>query len=230
MRRAEKALGSAQEQGDLWSERAVDWAEVQEGMAQPLYDVVLDRTGIGPDTTVLDVGCGSGMFCAMAAARGAEVFGIDASPALLSIARERVPQGSFDPGELEDLPYEAHAFDIVTGFNSFQYATDPVNAVREAARVVREGAPVVIAVWGDPADCQAAACFAAFGPLLPPAPGAPGPFTLSGPAALEGLVRQAGLTPGVMEDVGCVWQYDDLATALRGLLSDGTAVHAIRHS
>src|SRR5712691_3052008 len=157
MAHPEKVLGSAQEQGDLWGERAIDWADVQEVMVQPLYDVVLDRTGISADTTVLDVGCGSGMFCAMAAARGAEVTGLDASPALLAIARDRVPQGSFDPGEMEDLPYESRAFDIVTGFNSFQYATDPVHAVREASRVAREGAPVVIAVWGDPADCQAAA-------------------------------------------------------------------------
>ena len=46
-------------------------------------------------------------------------------------------------------------FDVVTAFNSLQFANDPANAAREAARVAREGAPVVIAVWGEHQDCDA---------------------------------------------------------------------------
>lgn len=222
--------GSASEQGELWSERALDWADVQEGLARPLYEAVLERTGVGPETTLLDVGCGAGMFLAMVAATGAEVSGLDAAPGLLAVARERVPQADLMPGELEDLPFGDTVFDVVTALNSVQFANEPANAIRELARVARDGAPVVVAVWGEPQDCDAAAIFAALGPLMAPAPGSPGPFALSEKAALEGLVRLGGLEPGTPEDVVCVWDYPDLETALRGVLSAGPAVRALRHS
>jgi SAM-dependent methyltransferase len=225
------ASGTAQVQGELWSERALDWAELQEGMVRPLYDSVLERIDLGPDVSLLDIGCGAGLFCSLAAARGAEVSGIDAAPGLLAIALERVPQGSFQPGEIEELPYGERTFDVVTAFNSLQFANDPANAMREAARVAREGAPVVVAVWGDPQDCDAVACLSAMAPLMPPAtPGAPGPFALSEKAALEGLVAQAALDSQGIEDVVCIWEYPDLGTALRGVLSAGPAAAAIRHS
>ena len=225
------AIGSAAEQGDLWSERALDWAEVQEGTARPLYEVVLERTGVGAETTLLDLGCGAGMFLSLAAATGADVTGVDASPAMLALAHERLPQADLHPGDLEDLPFGDAIFDIVTGFNSFQYVNDPANAAREAARVARDGGPVVVGGWGDPADCDAAAFFAALAPLMPPLPpGSPGPFALAEPAALEGVVGLAGLEPGPAEDVVCPWDYPDLETALRGLSSYSQAVRAIRHS
>jgi len=120
-------------------------------------------------------------------------------------------------------------FDVVTGFNSFQFATNPVNARREARRAAKPGAAVVTATWGKPELCEASAYLAALRPVLPPAPpGAPGPFALSGEGALEALVEQAGLTPRSVEDVECPLEYPDLKTALRGLLSAGPAVKAIQ--
>src|SRR3954453_5213529 len=101
--------------GRLWGARARSWAEVQERQARPAYEAVLERSGGGPGTRYLDVGCGAGMAAQLAAARGAQVSGIDASEALLAIARERVPTGQFHPGDIEDLPFPAGAFDVVTG-------------------------------------------------------------------------------------------------------------------
>jgi SAM-dependent methyltransferase len=168
---------------------------------------------------------------ARAARRGARVTGIDATAALIAIARERIPHGDFRVGEMEALPYAHSAFDVVTGFNSFQYAASPVNALREAGRVARTGAPVVIAVWGKPEDTEAAAYLAALGSLMPPPPpGAPGPFALSQDGALEALVTQAELTPTQVEEVDCLWEYPDEETALRGLLAAGPAVLAIQRS
>jgi SAM-dependent methyltransferase len=51
-------------------------------------------------------------------------------------------------GDMETLPYQEDTFDLVTGFNSFFFANDIVAAVREAGRVAKPGAPVVIQVWG----------------------------------------------------------------------------------
>lgn len=221
-------MGTANVQGQIWGARAKDWADVQESVAVPLFDAVLHETAVGKNTSVLDIGCGSGIFCEMAAKRGARVSGLDASDHLLDIARERVQSGDFRTGEMEELPYDDHAFDLVTGFSSFQFAANPVNALREASRVSRSGT-VVIAVFGKPEESEATAYIKAMGSLLPPPPpGAPGPFALSADGALEALAVKAGLTPSSVKAVECPWNYPDEKTALRGLLSSGPAIRAIQ--
>lgn len=221
-------MGTASVQGQIWGERARDWADVQERVAVPLFDAVLQEIGVGPNTSILDIGCGSGIFCEMAARRGAQVSGLDASEPLLAIACERVPDGDFRNGEMEELPYAGRAFDVVTGFSSFQFAADPVKALQEASRVSRTGT-VVIAVFGKPEESQSTAYIKSMGALLPPPPpGAPGPFALSADGALEALAIKAGLTPASVKTVECPWDYLDEKTALRGLLSSGPAIRAMQ--
>jgi SAM-dependent methyltransferase len=226
-----EVLGSAGAQGALWGARARDWAEVQEPVSRPLYEAVLRTVDIGAGAPVLDVGCGAGLFCTFVAERGARVSGVDAAAALLAIAKARVPHGDFREGEMEALPYPDRTFEVVTGFNAFQFAKRPEAALAEARRVARSGAPVVIATWGKPEDSEAAQYLAALRPLLPPAPpGAPGPFALSADGALAAFARRAGLTPQRVAEVECPLEYPDLDTALRGLLSAGPAVLAIQVS
>ena len=71
------------EEGVRWARRARDRST---GMSAPAWHAALDRTGTGPGSAVLDLACGSGEFCAEAAARGAETFGIDASHGLIALA------------------------------------------------------------------------------------------------------------------------------------------------
>lgn len=217
--------------GRLWGARHRDWADIQERQFESAYLAVFERVGLGRATSYCDVGCGSGLAASLAASRGAKVSGLDAAENLLAIARDRVPAGDFRAGDLEDLPFENLAFDVVTGFNSFQYAGNPVTALREAKRIAKKGGCVVIMTWGPPEGMQAASLVAALKPLLPPPPpGAPGPFALSEKAALTALVESAGLKPIDIEDVDCVWSYPDLATALRGLGSSGVAVRAAENT
>ncbi len=125
-------------------------------------------------------------------------------------------------GEMEALPYDDGAFDVVTGFNSFQFAATPANALKEARRTARPGALIVITTWGKPERCETARCLEAVRSLLPsPPPKAPGPFALSAEGALEALAAEAGLTPQEVLDVVCPYEYPDLETALRGQLSAG---------
>jgi ubiquinone/menaquinone biosynthesis C-methylase UbiE len=65
---------------------------------------------------------------------------------------------------METLPHADGTFDIVTGFNAFQYAARPVNALREARRVSKPGGHIVIAVWGLPEQCEAAGHLKAWAP------------------------------------------------------------------
>ena len=225
-----KPLSSAVN-GRLWGARARDWADIQEGMVRPAYEAVLERTGVGTDIRYLDVGCGSGLAAQLAAARGARVSGIDAAEALLTIARSRVPAGDFHHGEIEELPFADRMFDVVTGFNSFQYAANPAAALAEARRVTKPGGTVVIMTWGDPEGMEAALLIAALRPLMPPPPpGAPGPFALSDDNALRKFAADAKLTPVAVFDVGCPFEYPDEATAVRGLNASGVAVRAMENT
>jgi SAM-dependent methyltransferase len=222
-------VGSASAQGDLWGVRARDYAEVQEPTFLPLYESVLARPEITNASSILDVGCGPGLAAQVFSRRIGRVAGVDATAPFIEIARRRVPNGDFRIAEMEALPYDDSAFDAVTSFNAFQYAASPVNALREARRVVRADGIIVIAVWGLPETCEAAGHLKALGSLMPPPPpGAPGPFALSDETKLKALAAEAGLTPGAIVDVACPWVYPDIETALRGMLSAGPAERAIR--
>lgn len=220
-------VGTARTNGPLWGAAARDWAMIQEGQFRPGYEAVLAHCGVGGGTAYLDAGCGAGMAASLAAARGATVSGFDAAEALLEIARERVPAGDFRTADLEAVPFADAAFDVVTGFNAFQFAGDPVRALSEARRVVRPGGRVVVMTWGDPEGMEAAAIVGALRPLLPaPPPGAAGPLALSDKDKLRGFAEAAGLKAEDLVDVDSGWHYLDEATAVRGLGSSGVAARA----
>lgn len=226
-----RVAGSAPKQGDLWSARARDYSELQEGHFRPLYESVLRRPELANARSSLDVGCGPGLAAQVFAEKIANVAGIDASPAFIEIARERLPGRNFRVGEMEALPFADGSFDVVTGLNAFQYAASPMNALREARRVTQPDGMIVIATWGLPEDCEAAGHLKALGALMPPPPpGAPGPFALSDEAKLKALASEAGLKPMAVVDVECPWVYPNLDVALHGMLSAGPAERAIRNS
>jgi SAM-dependent methyltransferase len=223
--------GSATVQGDLWGVRAGDYAEVQEPTFLPLYKSVLARPEVVNARAILDIGCGPGLAAQVFGSSISTVAGIDATLPFIEIARRRVPGGDFRVAEMEGLPHADNSFDVVTGFNAFQYAASPVNALREAHRLTKPGGVIVIAVWGLPETCEAAGHLKALASLMPPPPpGAPGPFALSDETKLKALASDAGLSPIEVVDVSCPWIYPDLTTALRGMLSAGPAERAIRAS
>lgn len=225
------ATRTSEANGRLWGARARDWAEVQEGQCAAAYHAVLKHAGVGSGTNHLDVGCGSGMAAALSAGLGAKVAGIDAADNLLAIARERTPGGDFRQGDLEALPFADNTFDLVTGFNAFQFAGNPAQALREAGRVTKPGGMIVVMTGGEPAGMEAASLVGALKPLLPaPPPGAPGPFALSDETALRAFVAAGGLTPGIVFDVDTHWSYADDGQAQRGINSSGVAFKAMEHS
>jgi SAM-dependent methyltransferase len=222
-------MGSAQAQGQLWGVQARNWADLMEKMQLPIYHVVLDKTNVGRGTRLLDVGCGTGMAAQLAALLGADVTGLDASEAELVIARERVPNGDFRCGDMEELPYANASFEVVTGFSSFQFAEDPQHALREARRVARPGGYVAMGAWGRMEDCEFATTLkAVMACLPPPPPGTRGTFALSEPGKMEALMEQARLTICVSGDVSCPFMYPDDETAWKTINSSGPLAAAVR--
>jgi SAM-dependent methyltransferase len=200
----------------------------QEPKVLALYESVLEQLPIGEGTRLLDVGCGAGLFLRLAAQRGADVAGIDGDATFVELARERVPNAEVVVGDMETLPHDDECFDVVTGFDAFQLASDPGRALREAARVARPGGAVVIASWGRPEHCEAARYVnAVAGRLAPSAAGPLGPFALSDARAISSFAAAAGLSPGARHDVPCVWNYADDEQLLAALRSTRFAVKAI---
>jgi SAM-dependent methyltransferase len=224
-------VGTAELQGRLWSVNAVNWAELQEPYVEPAFRAGLDAVGVREGTRLLDLGCGAGLALRLAADRGADVTGLDAAPGLLEYARRRVPSAQLLEGEIQTLPFADAAFDAVTGFNSFQYAADPVAALREAKRVTAPGGRILALVWSPAEMCELAPHLQSLGALMaPPPPGAPGPFALCGRDALEEFFARADLEIADMADVMCTFAYPDTPTAIAALSSAGPVVRIAEHA
>jgi SAM-dependent methyltransferase len=216
---AETTTGSAQRWGPLWGARPADWA-LSEDQQNPTYEEALRRVDPRPGQLVLDVGCGVGAFLRLAADRGARPFGLDASEALLELARSRVPDADLRIGDMEALPYADDTFDLVTGFNSFFFANDIVAALREAGRVAKPGTPVVIQVWGPHEHNDLEAMKEIVRPFMPPRPAdAPPEPDYAHPGVLEGLATHAGLEPESAFDTTWALEYPDEETLRRALVA-----------
>jgi ubiquinone/menaquinone biosynthesis C-methylase UbiE len=92
--------------------------------------------GLAPVRT-LDVACGTGW---LTQHLRSEIVGLDASEAMLEIARERVPHGGFVAGDALDLPFDDGSFDrVLTGhFYGHLEERDRVRFLEEARRVAPE--------------------------------------------------------------------------------------------
>ena len=169
---------------------------------------------------MLDIGCGVGAFLRLVAERGARPFGLDASEALLALARRRLPDADLRLGDMEALPYDDDTFDLVAGFNAFFFANDIVAALREAGRVAKPGAPVVIQVWGPHERNDLEAMKEIARPFFPPRPSdAPPEPDYSRPGVLEALATRAGLEPQRTFDTTWATVYPDAETLGRALVA-----------
>jgi len=202
-------------EGPEWSARAKGWAEQWGRFSEPAREALADLTGIGPGMRVLDVGCGSGEMCALAAARGAEAAGLDAAEGMIEIARRRVPEADLRVGPMEQLPWEDDRFDVVTAINALQFAADFVDALAEAARVTRPGGAVAVSNWGPMEDRQLFVVMRA----LRDGPSAAG-SDISEPGGLERLARRAGLEPREAGDLEVPYEARDQETLVQAFFND----------
>jgi len=108
---------------------------------EPIVKALLASVPLG---TALDAACGTGRHSATLAALGHTVIGVDATEAMLSIARDKVPGGDFRLGRLEALPLADSSVDLVTCALALTHVErlDPV--IREFARVLRPGGCAIL--------------------------------------------------------------------------------------
>jgi SAM-dependent methyltransferase len=211
--------GSAERWGPLWGARPADWA-LSEDQQVPNYEAALARVGLEPGQSVLDVGCGVGAFLRLVAKRGGRPYGVDASEALLEVARSRLPDADLRRGDMEALPYADETFDLVTGFTSFFFANDIVAALREAGRVAKPGAAVVINLWGPHEANDLEAVKAIIRPYFPPRPAdAPAEPDYSKPGVLEDIATRGGLEPEARFETTWAYAFEDAQTVRRAMVA-----------
>jgi SAM-dependent methyltransferase len=215
-------------QGKLWSVAPSYWSQHFEPWFLPIYRKVLEELKPTDQHLLLDAGCGSGLFSHMAIKAGAEVIGIDAAPGLLEVARRRNPKNNFMEEDLEAMPFADDSFHFVVGFNSFQYAGSFGKALAEAARVLKPGGRLVIAIWDKPEMSDGTQVLKEIGKLLPaPPPGTPGPFALSEDGKVDMECRQAGLQVISQFTVPCPFIYRSLEEGIMSFMGTGPAAIAL---
>lgn len=122
-----------------------------EPLFRPFAEELLDRTGLAGAERLLDVACGTGIAARVARQRVGDrgrLVGIDASPAMLDIAKSVAPSIEWRRGDAALLPVGPNeAFDIVTCHQGLQFFPDKPAALREMRRVLAPGGRVAIATW-----------------------------------------------------------------------------------
>ncbi|HET9719139.1 MAG TPA: class I SAM-dependent methyltransferase [Solirubrobacteraceae bacterium] len=110
-----------------------------------VIDQELARLSLARNTHALDAGCGSGRTLEELSRRCASVAGLELNPEAAEVARGR---GDFEirTGRVEELPWEARSFDLITCLDVIEHTPDDTVALRELRRVSRPGGWLLITV------------------------------------------------------------------------------------
>ncbi|HEV2781003.1 MAG TPA: methyltransferase domain-containing protein [Actinophytocola sp.] len=123
------------------------WAEHYDGpnpaiaREQPIVHGILADL---PPGRALDAACGTGRHAARLVELGHQVVGVDATPAMLALARKKVPSADFRLGRLESLPVQDATVDLVVCALALTHVPDLRPVLAEFARVLRPGGRVVL--------------------------------------------------------------------------------------
>jgi SAM-dependent methyltransferase len=154
---------------DMWG--TGDYQAVAEKVTS-IADVLVLRADIESGMTVLDVACGTGNATIAAAQLGARVTGLDFSPGLVAVARERGLEANVEvewlDGDAQSLPFDDDSFDRVISAIGHMFAPDHRRTADELLRVCRTDGRIAIACWTP--EGSIGAMFQRLGEISPPPP------------------------------------------------------------
>ncbi len=219
---------------EQWDAAAAGWERRERWMAEtsaPVSAWLLDALDLRPGQRVLELAAGAGDVSLMAAERvgpGGTVICSDRSGPMLTRARARAGELGLEnlefkllDGERIDLPLAG--VDAVTCRWGYMLMPDPAAAVRETRRVLRPGGRLSLAVWDrldrNPWWAIPAAALVDVGLRDPPAPDEPGPFALSDPDRVRGLLEDAGFAEVELDAVDMLRPDPDFETWWAGHLA-----------
>jgi 2-polyprenyl-6-hydroxyphenyl methylase / 3-demethylubiquinone-9 3-methyltransferase len=165
--------------------------------------------------SLLDVGCGAGLFAEPLARLGADVLGVDPAPAAIEAARRHAEETGarlvYRAASIEEVAAEPRRFDIVSAMEVIEHVADPKAFVAYAASLVRPGGLFLASTLNRTLKSFALAIVGAEYLLGWLEPGTHRWEQFVTPIELMGLARVAGLTRvslrGVVYDpLGAEWR------------------------
>ena len=182
--------------GDSW---AAEWRRTDRSF-NPLTEELLKRSRAFRFTSALDVGCGAGEL-SLALARGrphVRVVGVDISPQLLAVARERsanLANIDFDEADAAQWqPPAEFAPDFIVSRHGVMFFADPQAAFAQLAELAAPGCGVLFSCFRaraeNPVFHEVARLLPA--PDAPVDPHAPGPFAFADASRVEAILTGAG--------------------------------------
>jgi SAM-dependent methyltransferase len=202
-------MGANEQQVKAWnggeSVHYVDHADRYDRQLEPFALALLERAGLGPRHTLLDIGCGCGATTLQAARRVERAVGLDLSEPLIDVARRRA-EAAFLPN-VEFVIADAQTFDPLTaGFDriisqfGLMFFDDPVRALANIRQALAPGGTVTFVCWqGLDANEWLTVVARAVGeraplPDLGGLDGGPGMFSLRHPGEIAELLSSAGFS------------------------------------
>ena len=133
---------------DEWPEKYDRWFETPIGALVKKYEneLFLDLLRPHAGESILDVGCGTGVFTLNILASGPCVTGLDISLPMLKQARRKAEGYPFRgvAGDMSVLPFADECFDKVVSMTALEFIADGRRAVADLFRVTRKGGIVVV--------------------------------------------------------------------------------------
>ncbi|MDD1655962.1 MAG: methyltransferase domain-containing protein [Methanomicrobiales archaeon] len=97
-----------------------------------------------PGRSLLDLGCGTGLFMRRYGETGGDAIGLDISRGMIENARGRCNDFEFCMGTAEELPFRDHSFDAISCLLAFSYLRHPSRMLAEASRILRPGGRIAV--------------------------------------------------------------------------------------
>ena len=148
-RQAARVLAErAREASESFRRTGADWDEMR-ALELPAHAVEQALLAAIPEAGhLLDVGTGTGRVLEVLAPRVRQALGVDASKAMLALARSRLSGEQFAhcavrQADMYRLPLANASFDTVVLQMVLHYAEDPAGVVAEAVRVLRPGGRLI---------------------------------------------------------------------------------------
>jgi ubiquinone/menaquinone biosynthesis C-methylase UbiE len=155
---------------DIWT--SGNYPEVADRLIRGFGPTLVEELRIGPGQRVLDIACGAGNVAIPAAVAGADVTGLDITPALLARGSAEAWAAGVDvtwvEGDAESLPFDDASFDVVTSAVGVMFCPSHERAAAELLRVCRPGGSMGLIAW-----TPEGLIGALFGVLAPYAPAPP---------------------------------------------------------
>ena len=128
-----------------------NWAKLTRQFIEPL----LDAAQVGKGMKVLDVACGPGLVSEKIYQRKALPVGIDFSPEMINLATQMYPHIEFEEGDAQQLPFKNTSFDSVVMNFGMLHLPKPLQAMKEAYRVLKKKGTFAFTVWASAAKSPA---------------------------------------------------------------------------